>query len=100
MCYANIAEKIEKLTDKCGNEEIAKFLCECSHGHNGIRWIPFDEFRNVEYLARGGFGEIYKATWNDYIYGGEKDVVLKRIYNFNNKTLDILKEVKKKKFKY
>jgi len=26
---------------------------------------PFERFTNVEYLAKGGFGSIYKATWLD-----------------------------------
>ena len=67
-----------------------------------IRWIPFDEFKNIEYLAKGGFGEVHKATW---IYGYYDDVkmkykdtkvVLKRIYNnsSDDKIVDILKEVK------
>src|SRR5947208_1251968 len=59
--------EVKKLTDKCGNREIAKFLYECrlNRGwyHNYIRWIPFDEFKNIEYLAKSGFGEVHKATW-------------------------------------
>ncbi len=30
-----------------------------------IEWIPFDKFENVEYLARGGFSTVYKATWTE-----------------------------------
>ena len=33
---------------------------------SGIQWIPFDEFKNIEYLAKGGFGEVHKATWINY----------------------------------
>ena len=54
-----------------------------------IKWIPFNEFGNIEYLAKGGFGEVQKATWIKH------DVVLKRIYNSGDKIMDILKEVKK-----
>ena len=86
--------KIEELTDKCGNEEIARFLYQCklnaNYGDNYyIQWIPFNEFKNIEYLAKGGFGEVHKATWINHYYD---DVVLKRIYN--NSSDDILKEVK------
>jgi len=50
-------------------------------------------------LAKGGFGEVHKATWIDHYkpYEGkyeESDVVLKRIYNSNDKIVDILREVK------
>jgi len=57
--------------------------------------IIFNGFKNIEYLAKDGFGEVYKATW-DY-YGKEhkkREVVLKRIYNSSNKIVDILKEVR------
>ena len=58
-----------------------------------------DEIENIEYLAKGGFGEVHKATWIGYgcyemkYYDG---VVLKRIYNSSSgdKIVDILKEVK------
>ena len=46
--------------------------------------------RITEYLTKGGFGEIHKATWID----GYREVVLERIHNSNDKTVDILKEVK------
>ena len=66
-----------------------------------IRWIPFDKFRNVEYLAKGWFGEVHKATWINGYYDHynkkyeDRKVVLKRIYNSNDdKIVDILNEVK------
>ena len=92
-CY-----EVKTLIDKCGNEEIAKFLYECKlnakHHNNYIRWIPFNEFKNIEYLAKGGFGEVHKATWFYHQDYKEREVVLKRIYNSNDKIADILKEVK------
>ena len=91
--------RIERLTDECGNEEIARFLYQCKPDGGYIRWIPFDKFRNVEYLAKGGFGEVHKATWINYYdsYDEEhkdRDVVLKRIHNSNDKMVDVLNEVK------
>src|SRR5256714_250055 len=57
LCGGCKRKEIRKLADKCGNEEIAKFLYECrlnAKNHNNyIQWIPFDEFKNIEYLARG-----------------------------------------------
>ena len=93
LCEGCKGKEIRKLVDKCGNEEIAKFLHECrlnAKNHNDyIRWIPFDEFKNIKYLAKGGFGEVHKATWSI-----GREVVLKRIYNSSDKIVDILKEVK------
>ena len=93
-------ERNQKLADKCGNEEIAKFLYECrlnreQYYDNYIRWIPFDEFKNIEYLAKGGFGEVHEATWIDgYCSFQDQKVVLERIHNSNDRIVDILKEVK------
>jgi len=92
-------KKIEKLTDKYGDKEIARLLYECKsnakyYDNDYIKWIPFDEFREIKYLAKGGFGEVHKAIWLSY-NNYRKDVVLKRIYNSNDKIIDILKEVKR-----
>ncbi len=98
LCKSCKGKKIEKLADKCGNEEMAKLLYEhklnANQYYNYVEWVPFNEFINVEYLAKGGFGEVHKATWIDSSRNTE--VVLKRMYNSDNKIIDILKEVKKK----
>ena len=89
-------KEVKKLTDKCGSEDLAKFLYECRLNDNYIEWIPFDEFKNIEYLAKGGFGEVHKATWID----GGREVVLEGIQNSNDKIVDILKEVKQRVYCY
>ena len=103
LCEGCKEKKFEKLTDKYGNEEIVRFLyyqCKLNakyYVEEYIRWIPFDEFKNIEYLGKGGFGEVHKATWIECgYYYKDKDVVLKRIYNnsSDDKIVDILKEVK------
>jgi len=111
LCQGCERKKIGKLTDKCGNEEIARFLyykCKLNAYIYYLRWIPFDEFKNIEYLAKGGFGEVHKATWINGYYNvdelkyEDEDVVLKRIYNnsSDDKIVDILKEVSKIKVYY
>ena len=102
LCEGCKRKEIRKLADKCGNEEIAEFLYKCRlnrerYYDDYIQWIPFDEFRNIEYLAKGGFGEVHKATWINYYnyHGGKFVIVLKRIYKSSNKIVDILKEVTK-----
>ena len=108
LCEGCKRKEIRKLADKCENEEIAKFLYECrlnrkQYDSDYIRWIPFNEFKNIEYLAKGGFGEVHKATWIGYGYYNMREmkykdikVVLKRIYNnsSDDKIVDILNEVK------
>ncbi len=96
LCEGCKRKEIRKLADKCGNEEIAKFLYECSLNRKRddddyIQWIPFDKFKNIEYLAKGGFGEVHEATW----INRNREVVLERIHNSSDKIVDIfLKEVK------
>ena len=103
LCKGCKREEIRKLlADKCENEEIARFLYQCklnAKNYSYIRWIPFDKFGNIKYLAKGGFGEVHKATWINYydIFEGrykDGEVVLKRIYNSSDKIVDVLKEVK------
>jgi hypothetical protein len=99
LCEGCKRKEIRKLADKCRNEEVAKLLYECRlnarHHDDYIQWIPFDEFKNIEYLAKGGFGEVHKAIWiNGFKSNHHDKVVLKRIHNSSNKTVDILKEVK------
>ena len=101
LCEGCKEKKIEKFTDKCGNEEIARFLYQSRlnakrYNVKYIQWIPFDEFKNIEYLAKGDFSVVYKATWIRYDCR-YRDVVLKRIYNNSSdddKIVDILNEVK------
>jgi len=103
-CEGCKEKKIEKLIDKYGNEEIARLLyyqCKLkAYDYNSryIRWIPFDEFKNIEYLAKGDFAEVHKAIWFNgyYKYYKDIDVVLKKIYNHSSddKIVDILREVK------
>src|SRR5207253_3073305 len=69
-------EEIKELTDKCGDEKMARFLYQCKLNAKDdyyIRWIPFDDFRNIEYLASGGFGEVHKATWVNGYYNSVKN---------------------------
>src|SRR6185369_6031736 len=105
LCEGCKEKEIEKLTGKCGNEEIARCLYDYKPNANYysvyIRWIPFDKLRNVEHLAKGGFGEVHKATWINGYYNHnenkykEQEVILKRIYNsIDDKIVDILNEVK------
>ena len=44
LCECCKGKRIKKLTDKCGNKEVARVLHECrlnpKHHNNYIRWIP------------------------------------------------------------
>ncbi|CAB4438878.1 unnamed protein product [Rhizophagus irregularis] len=67
------------------NEILDKFILE-----EKLRWIPYDQFKNVEYFDKGGFGTIYKAIWVNSIENIE--VVLKCVNNLNENLDEFLKE--------
>jgi hypothetical protein len=56
-----------------------------------LRWIPYDKFKNVEYLDKGGFGTIYKAIW---LYDEvDNEVILKCHSDLNENLNEFLNEV-------
>ena len=57
--------------------------------HEYVFDIPFNEFRNIEYLAKGNFGEVHKAIQIDSYYYNQK-FALKRIY-INIKIIPVIK---------
>jgi hypothetical protein len=50
-----------------------------------LRWIPYNKFKNVEYLDKGGFGTIYKAIW---LYNNESRKVILKCQNDLSENLD------------
>jgi hypothetical protein len=42
------------------------------------KWIPFDAFSNVKFLARGGFATVFIAEWKNG-YSQVEKIVLKNI---------------------
>ena len=65
-----------------------------------LEFVPHEQFKNVEFIAEGGFSKIYKAIWIDgpVIYKSvrkrNQTVVLKRLNNSNNITSKELNEVR------
>jgi hypothetical protein len=53
-----------------------------------LKWIPYDKFKNIEYLDKGGFGTIYKATWLE-----DNEVILKCHNNLSENLNEFLNEV-------
>ena len=83
-----------------GNIIIDNFIQKCqklsSLSTQIMEWIPFDQFKKVKYLTKGGFGTIYTATWTrgyicdyeenkkEFIYFGPQLVVLKLLNDSND----------------
>ena len=92
-----------------GNDDIDNLIQECQMktlGPDGIvEWIPYDNLQNIEYLTKGGYSEIYTATWIDGIYEewdskerqlirfGNQKVVLKSLENVESANQSWFEEV-------
>ncbi|PKC57919.1 kinase-like protein [Rhizophagus irregularis] len=71
-----------------------------------LEWIPYNRFYNIKYIAKGGFGKIYRANWYDgYMQHWDyekckwsrqdqnKFVALKSLDNSKNVTLEFMNEI-------
>src|SRR6185436_20937335 len=57
-----------------GNDKIDKFIqyaqLNASRDWKIIEWIPYDGFKDIKQIGKGGFGTIHYAMWIDgYIRG-------------------------------
>ena len=84
----------ENYCEKCGKEYInAKIkLCElCNKNAESLgkifKWIPYDQFSNIEEIDKGGFATIYSTIWNN------RTVVLKQLNDSQNVFNEFLNEV-------
>ncbi|RIA91709.1 kinase-like domain-containing protein [Glomus cerebriforme] len=52
-----------------GNELIDNFIKDsqlsASNNRQVLEWIPYDQFQNFKFVARGGFAKVYSAVWNN-----------------------------------
>ena len=69
-------QNFEKWTS--GNVDIDKFIQDtqlsANYSKKVLEWIPYDRFYDIKYIAKGGFGKVYKAKWIDG-YGGELTLI-------------------------
>ncbi|CAG8501406.1 1599_t:CDS:2 [Paraglomus occultum] len=76
-----------------GNEELDKFIQETQSSANTpldfMRWIEYDAFTDIEFIAKGGFGSVFAA--NSSTYG---KVALKFLDNSETLTKDFLDELR------
>jgi hypothetical protein len=83
---------VDNLIRKCQMETIAPNIV--------IKWIPYNNLKNIKYLTKGGFSEIYSAEWVDGSYNkwdskqqllkgkGTHKVVLKKLECSDSNWLD------------
>ncbi|RHZ60199.1 hypothetical protein Glove_357g19 [Diversispora epigaea] len=63
------------------------------------RWIDYSKLKNIEFLAEGGFGRIWKAEWIDmpeevFNFYKSNQVALKKLKNSQEISSEFLKELK------
>ena len=106
----HFAEKFKNWSG--GNSAVDEFIQRYQqtsiNKYGVLEWIPYEKFRDIEYLAEGGFGKIYKVAewvdrqisyWNVKENNWERDkfypdrVILKILTNSQNITSDFLREV-------
>ena len=93
-----------------GNDDIDKFIQDtqllAGWNNDVVEWIPYYRFYNIEYIAKGGFGKVYRAKWIDgYIINWDNKnknwkrknsngfVALKSLNNSENITPEFINEV-------
>ena len=76
------------------NEKIDSFIQEkqlsITHYDDIVfKWIPFNQFNNIEEIKRNEFAILYSAIWKN----NDEKVVLKCVYNSKNMISKFLNEV-------
>ena len=96
-----------------GNKDIDEFIQQSQQNavcyKKYLEWVPFENFQDVTYITKGGFGKIYSAVWPEghidywdienqewsrYSAAGDK-FALKSLDNSSNISADFLNEVTK-----
>ncbi|CAG8618040.1 4586_t:CDS:2 [Dentiscutata erythropus] len=76
-----------------GNDDLDNFIREtqmnASTPYDYMKWIPFENFSDLKFVAKGGFGSVFSAQSN-----GLGKVALKFLDNSENLTKDFLNELR------
>ncbi|EXX60451.1 Bck1p [Rhizophagus irregularis DAOM 197198w] len=100
---------MKKLFKPSGNKIIDNFIkytqVNLIKVEGKMEFVPYDQFKNIEFIAEGGFSKIYKATWingpidlcvnrKNMFHQPNYTVVLKKLNNSKNITSKELNELK------
>ncbi|EXX64102.1 Cla4p [Rhizophagus irregularis DAOM 197198w] len=108
FCFRNYL-KLKFSNWTSGNDNIDNLIQKCQMEtyvpYKIIEWIPYDNLKDIKYLTKGGFSEIYTAIWIDGEYEewnskekrltrcGSMDVVLKSLENVESANQSWFEEV-------
>ncbi|RIA95998.1 kinase-like domain-containing protein [Glomus cerebriforme] len=104
----NFQENFKNWTS--GNDNIDKFIQETQLSakchYNVLEWVPYNRFQDVKYIAKGGFGKVYRAKWKDgfiFMWNYKNNgwnrlqnnmfVALKSLNNSKNVSIEFINEV-------
>ena len=108
ICHICYAIKTNYSSKQSGNKTIDDFIrytqIHYAKAEGRMEFVPYDQFKDIKFIAEGGFSKIYKAAWIDgpvYYSNACKSgnrlpnypVVLKRLNNSKNVTSKELNEV-------
>ncbi|GBB98852.1 hypothetical protein RclHR1_03340013 [Rhizophagus clarus] len=107
ICYT--CNKAKKRIISSGNKVIDDFIkytnTNCPNKNGKMVFVPYEKFKNIEFIGEGGFSQIFKATWIDCqitdwgaldytIKKYNRTVALKKLNNSKNITSKELNELK------
>ncbi|UZO15243.1 uncharacterized protein OCT59_006674 [Rhizophagus irregularis] len=106
LCY--VCNRAKELFIPSGNKVIDDFisytLTNSTKKYGNMIFVPYDNFKNIEFIGEGGFSKIYKATWIDCKISNDtlnyslrnkfETVALKKLNNSKNITSKELNELK------
>jgi hypothetical protein len=97
----------KNFTNWSGNEKINEFIKEMQLKINNpndmvFEWIPYNQFKIIKVIGKGGFATVYLAKWKngplrydkEWKRGSYKKVALKCLDKSQNKTAEFLNEVR------
>jgi len=95
LCYCYQANLLYKTS---GNKIIDEFIdftqTNFVQESSRMKFIPYDQFKDIELIGKGGFSKIYKATWiNGPPYWNEE----KEVFEYKDSIIIALKKLNNSK---
>ncbi|UZO02532.1 uncharacterized protein OCT59_021012 [Rhizophagus irregularis] len=108
ICHVCYKTRIIIKPQQSGNTVIDDFITytQTNCSYRNLKFVPYDQFKIIEFIAEGGFSKVYKATWvggstdwhtsniDNIVRRRDETVVLKKLKNSKNITSKELNELK------
>jgi hypothetical protein len=103
VCYRIKKYDVKQSGNKVIDDFIRNTQIRLVKNAGKMEFVPYDQFKDIEFIAQGGFSKVYKATWingpvcgwnfKNSIRKKNYKVVLKKLNNSKNITSKELNEV-------